>query len=136
MAAGLAKSESGAVTSLQGTRDRLAALGEAYTDADTEVTVDSTRLRGRTATVQVTESTTLTYAKIRGDEPATTGFTAHHQLTFTAGQDRTMLFCQVAAGSVLGTSTYINLPPFGTGLVLRTHHASALFRYVLVILRP
>ncbi|MGW2725071.1 amidase domain-containing protein [Streptomyces sp. NPDC001492] len=85
----LAASEAGTVTSLHGTRSRLAALGEAYTAADTRVTVDSTRLHGRTATVRVTESTTLTYAKIRGDEPATTGFTAHHQLTFTARPDGT-----------------------------------------------
>ncbi|WP_406445821.1 amidase domain-containing protein [Streptomyces sp. NBC_01613] len=89
LSAGLAGTETSALTALHGTRSRLAALGEAYTDGDTEVTVDSTRLRGRTATVQVTESTTLTYAKIRGDEPATTGFTAHHQLTFTARQDGT-----------------------------------------------
>ena len=89
MAAAQAKSEAGTVTSLHGTRTRLAALGEAYTDADTEVTVDSTRLRGGTATVRITETTTLTYAKIRGDEPATTGFTAHHELTFAAGPDGT-----------------------------------------------
>ncbi|MGW1559220.1 amidase domain-containing protein [Streptomyces sp. NPDC002144] len=87
LASTLAKSESGAVTSLRGTRSRLAALGEAYTAADTKVTVNSARLRGRTATVQVTETTTLTYAKIRGDEPPTTGFTAHHELTFTGGAD-------------------------------------------------
>lgn len=89
LAATAARSEAGAVTALHGTRSRLAALGEAYTGADTKVTVDSTRLRGRTVTVQVTESTTLTYAKVRGDEPATTGFTAHHRLTFTAGPDGT-----------------------------------------------
>ena len=89
LAAAQAKSEVSAVTSLHGTRSRLAALGEAYTDADTEVTVDSTKLRGRVATVRVTERTTLTYAKIRGDEPATTGFTAHHELTFIVGADGT-----------------------------------------------
>jgi hypothetical protein len=89
LAAAQARTESKALTALHGTRSRLAALGEAYTDADTKVTVDSTRLRGRTATVKVTETTTLTYAKIRGDEPATTGFTAHHQLTFAARPDGT-----------------------------------------------
>ncbi|MFF4797125.1 amidase domain-containing protein [Streptomyces sp. NPDC001351] len=89
LTAALAASEANAVTSLHGTRSRLAALGEAYTAADTRVTVDSTRLHGRTATVRVTENTTLTYAKIRGDEPATTRFTAHHQLTFTARPDGT-----------------------------------------------
>ncbi|MEU0076204.1 amidase domain-containing protein [Streptomyces sp. NPDC006332] len=89
LAAAQATTEKTALTSLQGTRSRLAALGEAYTDADTKVTVDSTRLSGDTVTVQVTEATTLTYAKIRGDEPATTGFTAHHELTFAARPDGT-----------------------------------------------
>jgi hypothetical protein len=87
LAATQAESETDALTALHGTRSRLAALGEAYTGGHTKVTVDSTRLRGRTATVRVTESTTLTYAKVRGGEPATTGFTAHHQLTFTARPD-------------------------------------------------
>ncbi|MEU6254127.1 amidase domain-containing protein [Streptomyces sp. NPDC047043] len=89
LATAQAKSETATLTALHGTRSRLAALGEAYTGADTKVHIDSTRLQGRTATVRVTESTTLTYAKIRGDEPATTGFTAHHQLTFTEGPDGT-----------------------------------------------
>lgn len=89
LAAAQAESETDAQAALHGTRSRLAALGEAYTGADTTVTVDSTLLRGRTATVHVTESTTLTYAKVRGDEPATTGFTAHHELTFTARPDGT-----------------------------------------------
>ncbi|MFF0158045.1 amidase domain-containing protein [Streptomyces sp. NPDC005263] len=89
LAAAQATTEKTALTSLRDTRSRLAALGEAYTDADTKVTVDSTRLSGDTATVQVTEASTLTYAKIRGDEPATTGFTAHHELTFAARPDGT-----------------------------------------------
>ena len=84
-----ARSETRALASLHGTRSRLASLGEAYTGSDTEVTVDSIRLRGRTATVQVTENTTLTYAKIRGDEPDTTAFVAHHELTFAARPDGT-----------------------------------------------
>jgi hypothetical protein len=89
LSAAQVESEAAALTALRGTRSRLAALGEAYTGADTKVTVDSARLRGRTATVGVTESTTLTYAKVRGDEPAATGFTAHHRLTFTARPDGT-----------------------------------------------
>ena len=81
----LARTEKTAVSSLHGTRSRLAALGEAYSAADTKVTVNRTRVTGRLATVWVTETTTLTYRKIRGDEPATTGFRAHHVLTFAAG---------------------------------------------------
>ncbi|MEU8983971.1 amidase domain-containing protein [Streptomyces sp. NPDC048309] len=89
LSAGLTRTENTAVTSLRGTRSRLAALGEAYTAADTEVTVDRTRVKGERATAWVTETTTLTYKKIRGDEPATTGFRAHHELTFTAQSDGT-----------------------------------------------
>ncbi|MFD4555887.1 hypothetical protein ACFWP5_16470 [Streptomyces sp. NPDC058469] len=51
--------------------------------------MNKTRIRGGTTTVQVTETTTLTYDKIRGDEPATTGFKAHHRLTFTVQPDGT-----------------------------------------------
>ncbi|MFE7166029.1 amidase domain-containing protein [Streptomyces sp. NPDC057616] len=89
LAAAQATAQTRALETLHGTRSRLASLGEAYTGSDTEVTVDSVRLQGRTATVQVTENTTLTYAKIRGDEPDTTAFVAHHQLTFAARRDGT-----------------------------------------------
>ncbi|AVH58955.1 hypothetical protein C4B68_27910 [Streptomyces dengpaensis] len=87
LSAALARTEGTSVNSLRGTRDRLAALGEAYTAADTQVSVDKTRVRGDRATAWVTETTTLTYKKIRGDEPDTTGFSAHHVLTFTARPD-------------------------------------------------
>lgn len=89
LSAALSRTEGTAVTTLRDTRSRLAALGEAYSDADTDVTVDSTRVSGKKATVRVTETTTLTYEKIRGDEPDTTGFRAHHELTFTAQPDGT-----------------------------------------------
>ncbi|MCX4991207.1 MULTISPECIES: amidase domain-containing protein [unclassified Streptomyces] len=85
----LAHTESAAVSSLHGTRSRLAALGEAYSAGDTRVTVNRTRVTGQRATAWVTETTTLTYRKIRGDEPATTGFRAHHVLTFAAQADGT-----------------------------------------------
>lgn len=89
LTAALTKTEDSAVTSLRGTRSRLAALGEAYTAADTKVTVDRTRRWGKVATAWVTETTVLTYKKIRGDEPDTTGFDAHHVLTFAAQPDGT-----------------------------------------------
>ncbi|MFD7663671.1 amidase domain-containing protein [Streptomyces sp. NPDC059788] len=84
LSARLARAEDTGMSSLRARKQRLAALGEAYTGADTRVIVDDTRLTGRRATVQVTESTTLTYKKVRGDEPATTGFKARHELDFTA----------------------------------------------------
>jgi hypothetical protein len=78
------KAEDGKLSALRSTKSRLADLGEAYTSADTKVTVDSAKVKGTKATVKVTETTTLKYKKIRGDEPASTGFDAHHVLTFTS----------------------------------------------------
>ncbi|WP_327729956.1 amidase domain-containing protein [Streptomyces sp. NBC_00487] len=84
LSSGQKKAEDGKLTALRATKSRLADLGEAYTSADTKVTVDSAKVKGQKATVKVTETTTLKYKKIRGDEPASTGFEAHHVLTFTA----------------------------------------------------
>ncbi|MFI9202223.1 amidase domain-containing protein [Streptomyces sp. NPDC053048] len=84
LSADLAHSEDGALSSLRTRKSRLAGLGEAYTAADTKVTTGRTSVKDGRVTVEVTETTTLTYKKIRGDEPATTGFKAHHELTFTA----------------------------------------------------
>ena len=79
-----ARGEDAALTTLDRRKDLLAQLGEKYRKAHTAVTLDATRVTGRTAEAAVTETTTLTYAKVRGDEPRTTGFQAHHELTFTA----------------------------------------------------
>ena len=108
LSAGRKKAEDGKLAALKGTRSRLSALGEAYTSADTEVTVDSTVVKGKKATVEVTERTTLTYRKIRGDEPASTGFDAHHVLTFTAPADGTWQL--TAMRSTDGGATRINDP--------------------------
>ncbi|MEU1802912.1 amidase domain-containing protein [Streptomyces sp. NPDC019937] len=85
LSAGLTRTENTALSTLRTRKARLAALGEAYTKADTKVTVGKTRVASGRAIVQATETTTLTYKKIRGDEPATTSFQAHHELSFTAG---------------------------------------------------
>ncbi|MFG1669828.1 amidase domain-containing protein [Streptomyces sp. Y7] len=79
-----ARGEDAALSTLDRRKDLLARLGEKYRKADTAVTLDATRVTGRTARAAVTETTTLTYARVRGDEPRTTGFQAHHELTFTA----------------------------------------------------
>lgn len=84
LSAALARSENAALSSLELRKNRLAALGEKYRKANTTVTLDSTRLQGASAKAEVTETTTLAYEKVRGGEPATTGFQAHHELTFTA----------------------------------------------------
>ncbi|GAA2346724.1 hypothetical protein SVIO_013170 [Streptomyces violaceusniger] len=87
LSAGQTRTEDTALSTLRTRKARLAALGEAYTSADTRVAVDRIRVEAGHATVQATETTTLTYKKIRGDEPATTGFQAHHRLSFAATAD-------------------------------------------------
>jgi hypothetical protein len=84
LSSGAARTEDSALDQLGDRKDRLARLGEKYSAANTSVTLDRTRVRGRTAVVAVTETTTLTYDKVRGDEPKSTGFQAHHELTFKA----------------------------------------------------
>ncbi|MBT2406843.1 MULTISPECIES: amidase domain-containing protein [unclassified Streptomyces] len=76
----LRRDEDAALSSLRSRKTRLRDLGEAYTDADTRVTVDTATVTNGRATVQVTEDTTLTYKKLRGDEPATTGFRTRYEL--------------------------------------------------------
>ncbi|MEU6098136.1 amidase domain-containing protein [Streptomyces sp. NPDC047079] len=76
--------ESSALSELRGRKSRLAKLGEKYSAASTSVKLDATQVKGRHATVDVTETTTLTYEKAEGTEPKTTGFQAHHELTFKA----------------------------------------------------
>ncbi|MEU3727434.1 amidase domain-containing protein [Streptomyces sp. NPDC031705] len=77
----LKKDEDAAIASLRSRKTRLAELGEAYTAADTRVTVDRATITGGKATVEVTEQTTLTYKKVHGDEPDTTDFKTRYQLT-------------------------------------------------------
>lgn len=76
--------EDSALTQLRGRKDRLEQLGEKYSAGATSVTLDATQVKGRNAKVAVTENTTLTYEKVKGTEPKTTGFQAHHELTFQA----------------------------------------------------
>ncbi|WP_230885290.1 amidase domain-containing protein [Streptomyces spinoverrucosus] len=84
VSSGAARTEDDAVDRLGDRKEGLARLGEKYSAANTSVTLDHTSVRGRKAVVKVTETTTLTYEKVRGDEPRTTGFQAHHRLTFQA----------------------------------------------------
>ncbi|MET9293389.1 amidase domain-containing protein [Streptomyces sp. NPDC003077] len=84
LSAGMARAERAGVSELRDRKKRLAVLGEAYTTGSTQVAVDGTQVKGNRATVQVTETTTLTYKKVRGNEPTTTGFKARHELTFTS----------------------------------------------------
>jgi hypothetical protein len=78
------REEKSALTQLRGRKAVLAKLGEKYSAAKTNVTLDATHVKGRHDKAAATETTTLTYRKIRGNEPKTTGFQAHHELTFKA----------------------------------------------------
>ncbi|NXY97151.1 amidase domain-containing protein [Streptomyces sp. BR123] len=84
MSAQLKKNEDATLQSLRSRKTRLAELGEAYTGADTRVVVDKATVAGGKAVVQVTEQTTLTYKKLRGDEPETTDIGTHYELTLTS----------------------------------------------------
>jgi hypothetical protein len=83
------RDEKSALSRLRGRQSSIAKLGETYSTGATKVTLDATRVTGRTAKADVTETTTLTYAKATGNEPKTTGFQAHHELTFKADQQGT-----------------------------------------------
>ncbi|MFI6015518.1 amidase domain-containing protein [Streptomyces sp. NPDC051243] len=84
LSSGLARSEDAALSALNRRADMLADLGETYSAGSTTVTLDATRVKGRKAKVAVTETTTLTYEQARAGAPRTTGFQAHHELTFSA----------------------------------------------------
>ncbi|MFD8808713.1 amidase domain-containing protein [Streptomyces sp. NPDC059597] len=81
------RQEKSAITELRGRKDRLAKLGEQYSAGSTSVKLDATQVKGRRATVDVTETTSLTYKKVEADQPKTTGFQAHHELTFKADRE-------------------------------------------------
>ncbi|WAL98758.1 amidase domain-containing protein [Streptomyces sp. Je 1-369] len=87
MSGRLRTDEDAALRSLRARKSRLAQLGEAYTKADTRVVVDRATLTGSTATVQVTASSTLTYKKVRGDEPQTTVSSTRQELKFAGTKD-------------------------------------------------
>jgi hypothetical protein len=110
LSAALARSEDGALSELRARKSRLAALGEAYTAGDTRVTVDRVRATKGRATAWVTETTTLTYEKIRGDEPPTTGFQAHHELSFTTAPDGTWQLTAMRSTDTGTGSLAVNQP--------------------------
>ncbi|MFE3994737.1 hypothetical protein ACFXPW_24010, partial [Streptomyces goshikiensis] len=84
MSSEVARGEETAVSSLRSRKTRLRDLGEAYSDADTRVTVDKATVTNGKATVQVTEETTLTYKKLRGDEPSSTGFRTRYEMNLVS----------------------------------------------------
>ncbi len=89
LSGGQTREEKTALDELRDRRGRLARLGEKYRAGSTKVTLDATQVKGRRAKVAVTETTTLTYDKATGKSPKSTGFQAHHELTFQADRNGT-----------------------------------------------
>ncbi|WP_329409414.1 amidase domain-containing protein [Streptomyces sp. NBC_00704] len=84
LSSGTARTEGATLSSLGQRKNKLAKAGEKYSKASTTVTLNATRVTGRTAKADVTETTTLTYSQVRGNAPKSTGFQATHELTFKA----------------------------------------------------
>ncbi|GGW39146.1 hypothetical protein GCM10010503_14250 [Streptomyces lucensis JCM 4490] len=87
MSGGQTDQQDSALGQLRDRRAVLAKLGEKYSQGSTKVSLDATQVNGRKAKVAVTETTTLTYQRPVSKDQKTTGFQAHHELTFKA--DRT-----------------------------------------------
>ncbi|WEP00361.1 amidase domain-containing protein [Streptomyces sp. FXJ1.172] len=85
LSGGQTHEQSTALGRLRARKSLLAKLGEKYSAGSTKVTLDATEVHGRRAKVAVTETTTLTYEKPAAKGPKTTGFQAHHELSFKAG---------------------------------------------------
>ncbi|GAA1039040.1 hypothetical protein GCM10009566_21730 [Streptomyces murinus] len=88
LSGGQSHQQSSALGQLRARKDRLAKLGEKYSAGSTTVTLDATEVHGHSAKVAVTETTSLTYkpGTTSAKGPKTTGFQAHHELTFQAGR--------------------------------------------------
>ncbi|MEU7052965.1 MULTISPECIES: amidase domain-containing protein [Streptomyces] len=84
LSGGQTREQTSAVKQLRDRRGRLARLGETYRAGSTQVRLDATQVKGRKAKVAVTETTTLTYGRTTEKSPKSTGFQAHHELTFSA----------------------------------------------------
>lgn len=69
-------------TAIRAHRSWLRSVGEGFTGADTSLAVERIGRSGDVVTIDANETTMLSYAKIRGDEPPTTGYTARHTFVF------------------------------------------------------
>lgn len=89
--------EATASTELAARRERLAAAGERYSAARTEITSVEAAVRAKTAELVVVERTTLDYLRVTGDEPADTAFAAERTFRFTRDGGRWVLREQALA---------------------------------------
>ncbi|OIJ68162.1 hypothetical protein WN71_010125 [Streptomyces mangrovisoli] len=92
----LSHNQNTTLSQLHSRKTLLASLGEKYSAGKTAVKLDATQVHGRNALVEVTETTTLTYEKVKGNQPKTTGFQAHHLLSFTADRNGNWQLTKIA----------------------------------------
>jgi hypothetical protein len=98
LAGQLAAQESAGRQSLTERRERLWKYQEAYSAARTAVTNVKASRTGDRATLTLTETTTLDYLKIRGDEPPYTAYSVEREFTFAAVGDAWQLTGQRILG--------------------------------------
>ncbi|WP_333764490.1 amidase domain-containing protein [Streptomyces sp. IBSBF 2390] len=124
LSGGQTRQQDSALGQLRDRRSVLAKLGEKYSAGATKVVLDATQVNGRRAKVAVTETTTLTYERPVSKDQKTTGFQAHHELTFRADRqgdwqltgihdtdDGYLAVNQVAKPSVASVKTADDNPP-------------------------
>ncbi len=124
LSGGQTRRQDSALGQLRDRRSVLAKLGEKYSAGATKVVLDATQVDGRRAKVAVTETTTLTYERPVSKDQKTTGFQAHHELTFQADRkgdwqltgihdtdDGYLAVNQVAKPSVASVKTADDSPP-------------------------
>lgn len=111
-------------TILADRREDFEAWGEAYTGADTAVTLVDYHQSGETLLVVVTERTSLAYAKLNGDEPPSSDYSIDHTLTFerTGSGDWALAGDQVEAGA-LPPVTVAELPATTQAAESRGHRS-------------
>lgn len=94
--AAFAEGLDGTIATLEARRKTLSDTKEAYTAADTDLTIDAIRRSGEQVVVEATELTRLTYARIMGDEPPFTAYEIEHTLTFERGAQGSLVLASDA----------------------------------------
>jgi hypothetical protein len=83
----LAVVQAATLNELRARRDALAGWGEAYPGGQTSIRGHELAVKGKSAVLDLEESTKLLYAKINGLEPEFTAFSAKRRSVFARGAD-------------------------------------------------
>lgn len=86
LSASATATESRVLAGVAAFRAHLKYAGESFSKTATSITVQEATQRGNEAKVELTETTLMFYAKVRGDEPPLTSFSARHLLSFQKEQ--------------------------------------------------